>query len=383
MADSIIDYVLLNCNKGFDSLPFSNIDGLILAQLSYLSFNSLVPDISSRSKGVLFSEVAESENFDSIFALPRTAERNKKLFNAMAYSKRYGKIKINYYCNIFDYEKDTQFCAVTFVMPNGDACIAYRGTDATITGWKENCNMLYTSPVSSQKLSVPYLEKVSRKTKGKIILVGHSKGGNLAIYAGAMCSQSSKNKLIEIKSFDSPGFTKDFIKSPEYRSIQKKITKLVPEQSMIGMLLNNTNKYSVIQSEGIGFYQHDPFMWKIENNDFISGEKVVTQAKILDQTFNEWVYNFEPEQRELFVEAMFDIIEATNEQNASTFIEWSENLKGNMPLVFDTLKELDPKTRSFILKVFGNLFVSAKDSIVTSQKEKLKMASKKIKVKKI
>ena len=215
LAD-IIDYALLNAHKDFDTLPYSEIDSLIFSELAYLSFDNIVPDSKNRGKGLLFSDIAESENYEAIFPLERTAERNKKLLNAVAYSNRYGKVRVNYYEDIFDIEKDTQFCAITFILPNGDACIAFRGTDSTITGWKENFNMLFTSPVAAQGHSVSYIDAVAKKVKGNIILTGHSKGGNLAIYSATKCSQTAKSKIVAIHAFDSPGFTKEFIESKEH-----------------------------------------------------------------------------------------------------------------------------------------------------------------------
>lgn len=379
----IIEYALLNAHKDFDTLPFSTVDGLILAQISYLHFDEIVPGLSTRKKGVRFSDISEHPAFNNIFTLPRTADKNKMLINALAYSKRYGQILVNYYQDIFDAKNDTQFSAVTFIINSDMAFIAFRGTDATITGWKENCNMLYTHPVASQILSVPYVEKVAKKFKGKLILSGHSKGGNLAIYASSMCSQAVKERIVEIQSFDNPGFTEEFINSEEYLATEPKIIKTVPEQSMVGMILSNRVNYRIIKSDGIGFFQHDPFMWNVEKDDFINGDKVDTMAKIIDGTFNEWVFGFKPEQRELFVETLFNIIESANNQNAATFGEWVEHLKGNAPLLIDAFKDLEPETRALMMKVFGNFFVSAKENVKTTQKHFIKSTFKKAKIKRI
>lgn len=379
MAYDIIDYAILNAHKGFDQLPFSKIDGLIFSQLSYLSFDNLVPDFKNRGKGIYLSEIAENENYETIFPLERTAERNKKLLNAVAYSNRYGKIRVNYYEDIFDIEKDTQFCAITFVFPNGDACIAFRGTDSTITGWKENFNMLFTSPVAAQKLSIPYVEKVAKKVKGNITLVGHSKGGNLAIYAGTMCNDETKMKIIEIQSFDSPGFTKEFIESEEHLATEEKIAKFIPEESMIGLLLNNRENYRIIKSEGSGILQHDPFMWQVENDDFVNGEKLYMRSKFFDDTFNDWVYSSSPEEREKFVEALFKMVNAANAENATSFIDWADNLKSNSALIYENLKDLDPETRNLVLKGFGNLFSSINKNVKSTPKKLWNDTLKKLK----
>lgn len=379
---SIVEYSLMNAHKDFNALPFSKVDGLIFAQLAYLDYDEFVPDKQLFARGLTFAKIAEQEGFENLFPLERTARKNLLLFNSMAYSKRYGKIRINYHENVFDPQNAVQFSATTFLFPNGDACVSFRGTDSTITGWRENFDMLYNDTVPAQILSAKYLNKVAGKIKGKITVVGHSKGGNLAIYAGVMCSEKTKEKIVEIQSFDSPGFTEDFVSSDKYLEMESKIAKFVPEESMIGMLLNDTDTYRIVKSEGEGIHQHDPFLWIIEDNDFVTGEKINAKAKFVNSTFKEWVGNFTPEQRELFVDGMFNIIEATNAQKAESFIDWSENLRGNGALFFDTIKDLDSETRSFMLKVLGNIFPSAKDTVFTKPKQILKEHLDKIKSRK-
>ena len=377
----IIDYSLANAHKDFNALPFSKVDGLIFAQLAYLDFDTFVPEKQLFARGITFAKIAEQDGFENLFPLERTARKNLLLFNSMAYSKRYGKVRINYHENVFDPLNAIQFSATTFLLPDGNACVSFRGTDSTITGWRENFDMLYNDTVPAQILSAKYLNTVAGKIKGKITVVGHSKGGNLAIYAGVMCSDKTKEKIIEIQSFDSPGFTEDFIASKNYLEMESKIVKFVPEESMIGMLLNDTDTYRIVKSEGEGIHQHDPFLWIVEDNDFVTGKKINTKAKFVTSTFKEWVGNFTPEQREVFVDGIFDIIQATNAQKAESFIDWSENLKGNNALFFETIKDLDPETRSFMLKFLGNIFPSAKDSLLVTPKKIIKSTLDKIKSK--
>ena len=378
----IIDYSLLNAHKDFNSLPFSKIDGLMFAQLAYLDFHNIITDDDVFPRGITISHMTELENFETLFNLERTAKRNQMLFNSMAFSKRYGKIKVKYHANVFDPEKAIQFSATTFLFPNGDACVSFRGTDATITGWRENCYMLYNDTVHAQHLAVKYLNDVAKKIKGKITVVGHSKGGNLAIYAGVMCTPKTKEKIVEIQSFDSPGFTENFISSQKYLDTQDIIVKFVPEESMIGMLLNNTDTYRIVKSEGEGMRQHDPYLWIVENNDFVTGVKIHAKTKFINTTFKEWVGNFTPEQREIFIDGLFHIVEATNKQHSETFGEWSENLKGNASLFFDTIKDMDPETKSFMFKVLGNIFPTATDTVLTQPKRIFKHGIRKIKSRK-
>lgn len=378
MSFSIIEYVLFNANKSFDELPFNNVDALIFAQLSYLDYTGIVEDTRSESKGVYLHEISEHENFSGIFVLPRTVENNTKLFNAVAYSRRYGKVRAKFYEDIFENDSDTQFCGMAFVLPGNLNVISFRGTDSTILGWKENCNMLYKYPVSSQEISVAYVDKVIPLLRGKVIVTGHSKGGNLAIYSSVYCKKENKKKITKIVSFDSPGFTEEFVNDPKYLATLPKISKFVPEESMVGMLLTDKSTYQVVKSDGIGFYQHDPFMWKIDGISFVPSTKIVMRAKIIDTTFNDWVFGFEPQQREQFLEAMFLLIKRTNETNAPTFRQWMENLLLNLPLALDALKGISADDRALILKVTKQFFASMGSSVVSTQKNYLNKRIKKL-----
>lgn len=378
MSHSIIDYALFNANKDFNEIPFNKVDALIFAQLSYLNFTGIVEDTRSDSKGVYLHEIAEHEKFPYIFTLPRTVEHNTKLFNAVAYSKRYGKVRAKFYEDIAEKDSDTQFGAVVFVLPGNLNIISFRGTDSTILGWKENCNMLYKYPVSSQEISVAYVDKVIPLLRGRVIVTGHSKGGNLAIYSGVYCKKENKKKIKQIISFDSPGFTEEFVNDKEYISTLPKISKFVPEESMVGMLLTDKSTVQIVKSDGIGFYQHDPFMWKIDGITFVPGTKIVMRAKIIDTTFNEWVFGFAPEQREQFLEGMFLLIEKTNEAGSPTFRQWMENLLTNIPLALDAVKGLSPQDRAIFSKVIKQFFASMGASVVTTQKSYLNQRIKKL-----
>lgn len=378
MSHGIIDYALFNANKDFNEIPFNKVDALIFAQLSYLNFTGIVEDTRSDSKGVYLHEIAEHEKFPYIFTLPRTVENNTKLFNAVAYSKRYGKVRAKFYEDIAEKDSDTQFGAVVFVLPGNLNIISFRGTDSTILGWKENCNMLYKYPVSSQEISVAYVDKVIPLLRGKVIVTGHSKGGNLAIYSGVYCKKENQKKIKQIISFDSPGFTEEFVNDKEYIATLPKISKFVPEESMVGMLLTDKSTVQIVKSDGIGFYQHDPFMWKIDGITFVPGTKIVMRAKIIDTTFNEWVFGFAPEQREQFLEGMFLLIEKTNEAGSPTFRQWMENLLTNIPLALDAVKGLSPQERAIFSKVVRQFFASMGASVVTTQRSYLNQRIKKL-----
>ena len=157
----------------------------------------------------------------------------------------------------------------------------------------------------------------------------------------------------------------------------------MPEESLVGVLLNNRESYRIIKSDGSGINQHDPFLWQIDvlNNDFIDGEKLYMSSKFFDATFNEWVNSSTPEQREKFVEALFQMINSANTENVTSFVDWSENLKNNSSIIYENLKELDPETRNLVLKGLGNLFSTINKNVKSTPKKLWNDTLKKIKEK--
>ena len=157
----------------------------------------------------------------------------------------------------------------------------------------------------------------------------------------------------------------------------------MPEESLIGVLLNNREEYRIIKSEGSGIMQHDPFLWQIDitDNDFIDGEKLYMSSHFFDVTFNDWVDSSTTEQKEQFVEALFEIINAFNSENALSFVELTDNIKNNSSVAYETLKDLDPETRNLVLKGVGNLFSTINKNVKSTPKKLWNDTLKKIKEK--
>jgi len=183
---------------------------------------------------------------------------------------------------------EKQFCAVTIFLNEDTAYIAFRGTDVTLVGWKEDFNMAFKSPVPSQEEAVRYVAEVAENFKGKLLLGGHSKGGNLAVYVYAKLNRQLKDRIIKVYSHDGPGFKENAIDTLELESSQKIVEKTVPQSSVIGMLLESQEQYSIVKSNRTGLLQHDPFSWVIEGDHFIFVERLTKNAKYMDKSLHNW-----------------------------------------------------------------------------------------------
>ena len=210
-------------------------------------------------------------------------------------------------------EAEQQFSAVEIVLDDGTSYISFRGTDDTIIGWKEDFN-LSTGVVPAQERAVEYMQRISDKASGMLRVGGHSKGGNIAVYAATFVSQEIKDRIINVYNNDGPGFCDDVIETPEYHEMIKKVHTYIPQSSVIGRLMNHREKYTVVESVQKGIMQHDLYSWQVLGTKFITLEEVTNGSEFVDKTIKEWLENVEPEKREQVIDVVFDILNATDAQ---------------------------------------------------------------------
>lgn len=103
----------------------------------------------------------------------------------MAAAPRFRDMKLSCFVDHLDVGKVEQFAALTIETGDGFFYLSFRGTDDTLAGWKEDFDLACMPEVPAQKKAVAYLTEVARQyPRQKLRLGGHSKGGNLAVYAG-------------------------------------------------------------------------------------------------------------------------------------------------------------------------------------------------------
>ncbi len=349
----IIEYVE-NELRRFDENPFNCVDSLILSQFAYFQFDDLIPGIESKAPFVRIGDLFKAEYFSSMLNGLFFIEKNRRLFFAMAASPRFRDIKINYYVSKLDYDSEKQFSAVTYFLPDGTYFVAYRGTDMSFIGWKEDFNMVYKSPIPSQEEGVEYLNAVAKKTTGSIRVGGHSKGGNIAVYSSMFCGSSARDRIIAVYSHDGPGFREDVFKSSDFKKIKDRIHKIIPQSSIIGMLLQIQENYRVVESKRIGIMQHDPFSWVIENGDFKYTKTVASSSLNVNYTINQWLSKISDEKRELFIDALYNVINSTNAKSVS---DLSQIHIRDFAAVLKSFRSIDKETRQFVIQTIRELVV--------------------------
>ncbi len=341
---NIITYAETELNT-FKEKAFCEIDSLVLSQMSYLFYDGIVPGFKGFSKNATFKDIYRAEYFQGILNLVRFPSENRRLFAALAASPRFRNVKLNYYVNDIDIHKEKQFSAITFVLDRKTAYIAFRGTDASIIGWKEDFNMAFLDEVPAQISAAEYVNKVAKLLHRKLIVGGHSKGGNLAVYAGAMCDVYAQNRIVSIFSHDGPGF-KTLAKTDRYQNIKSKIYKTVPKTAIIGMVMDGNEDYKIVKSTSTGIMQHDPFSWELDESGFVTEEKISTSATIMNNTLHNLLTSMSDKERENFVNALFQLIQAAN---VNTVYDLEKIKLKDLKAFPEITAGLDPKAKKILL----------------------------------
>ena len=350
MAD-IFDYLLWRGDLGMDAVPPNPVDTLILSELSYIGFEGLVP-------GDFLHPVPLKVAAEAFLALPDREDRvrTKKdadLIAACAQTERFGSLRLVFYRSELLPEQQSQFAAVTWLLPGGAAVITYRGTDLTLTGWKEDFNMSFQEFVPAQEKALRYLEAFARVHPGPVCLAGHSKGGNLAVYAAARCQPELRERILFAHNHDGPGFHSAMMADPGYREALPKVRTFVPQSSVVGMLLEHEEPYTVIRSRQLSLLQHEPYSWEVLGGDFVRMAQIDENSRFLDRTIKTWLANTTMEERNAFVDAVYEVLTLGQTDDLRDII-----LPRNVLRYLRQLRT-DEQLRSVITREFAELFRTA------------------------
>ena len=307
---NMLDYLTWRGDIRFSQVEINDVDGLILSELAYIRLDGLVSEnihyaVPLRTLAKTILELPDP------MARCRT-EKDLELLRAVAESDRFGRLGVTFYRSVFIPEEETQFAAVTFLLEDGTAFLAFRGTDSTLVGWKEDFNMSFRKNVPAQRLAQEYVQRYAGLTREPMRLGGHSKGGNLAVYAGAKCGEMVRPRILEVYNYDGPGFMEEMLEDPGYQAMVPRIRTIVPQFSVFGMLLERSEAHRVIFSDASGLLQHEPYSWQVLGKDFVPMEDVTEGAYFLDRTLTAWLAGMTNQERSDFFEWIFDIFMQEN-----------------------------------------------------------------------
>lgn len=354
MAD-IFDYLKRRGVLSFREDPFNEVDNLVLAMLAYTDFNGIMDDsfktISlSKADRLYFEKHSRAEARKSIFHFVRAP----LLMDSMLKGDRFRETVLTKYVDIINTDKDMQMSAVTFLLSDGSAYVAFRGTDTTVAGWKEDFNMSYLPETEGQLSAVRYLNEVGAEITCPIRVGGHSKGGNFAVYASAFCDREIQDRILTVYTNDGPGFRNEVMEREAYKRILPKVVSIVPDTSIVGMLLTSNVGPLIVKSKEAGLMQHNALTWMVDRNRF-KRAKQSPLGSFINSSQKEWLSNLDDESREMFVNTLFSFFEATG---MATFDEMVVNRRTSAAKIIATIKNLPKDKQAELMVVVGGLLQS-------------------------
>ncbi|MBR5470943.1 MAG: DUF2974 domain-containing protein [Oscillibacter sp.] len=355
---NILDYVDWRGDLTLAQSSFNEVDNLILAELSFLNWKGIVPapgegeSVSLRqAEEAFFARVPAGETVDMGVLVPQAIP---DLLRKAAASDRFGEMRLAGFVDLLDVQRGEQFAALTVETGDGAVYLAFRGTDDTLAGWKEDFEMAFLPEIPAQKKALEYLNVMARQyPRKKLRLGGHSKGGNLAVYAAVFAPERLQKRIETVWSNDGPGFHENILSLPQHAQIAERIRSIVPKSSVVGMLLEHEEDYAVVDSSQLGFLQHDGFSWQVRGSGFVHLHQVTEQARLSDQELRAWVQTLTVEDREKFVSALFDVLSASG---AVTLTDLKADRVKAVTAMVKAAKDLDKGTREGLLNFISILF---------------------------
>lgn len=356
---NIIDYLNWRGDLTFKQDGINEVDKIILARFSYLPFKDIalekvdtIENISEKMKNLSINKFIWKEDKEFIIKLGKT--------------RRYKNLNVSDYQEMFDITAEKQFAAVVIEINNRYKYISFRGTDMSLVGWKEDFNMSFMQNIPSQKEAVRYLNEVGKKYWDKLIIGGHSKGGNIGLYASIFCDDRVKRKIVEVINADGPGFEEAIIRTEGYEKIKNKLNTYIPQSSIIGRLLEHDEDYEIIYSKQKGLMQHDIYSWQVDGPNLIRIPELTNDSQIVNKVVRNWLQNTTPEQRKHFINIIYEILITTQAKSINDF--GIGTLK-KIATVIKSYKNTEKEEKKEIEIMLKLMFKSAVNTIKENRKE--------------
>lgn len=356
MAD-MLDYLDWFSDVPLAEVPFNEVDNAILAQLAYCALEGVVPTaeeggaISMAEADVRYRQIHDKESIYGSAGVisPYTALLPGRLGN----SARFGNAQLSCLYSHLDAASAEQFCAFHIALDDGSTYVTFRGTDDTLVGWREDFEMTYGT-VASQRSAVDYLNATCASTSGPLMVGGHSKGGNLAIYGAALCDKSIQDRIAHVWNNDGPGFDKGVLAAEKLAAIQGRISTFVPVFDVVGQLLSVTQDAKIVESDATGIMQHSAMSWQVRGPRFVAADpqELLPGAVRLNQAFDRWLSETDEQERKHVFTAFFDALEAIPVTTLSDLMSGDPAI---LAAVAEKLVNAEAKTRDYIMDLLGVL----------------------------
>ena len=358
---STLDYLTWRGDLLFTERPLNRVDNLIFSHLAYLNLEGLVPG-PGEGAPVPLCEVLARYTKAGIDQSRRYQDPGPLLRKA-GVCPRFAQVGVGGFVNQVDNDRQIQFAAMTFHLPDGSRYVAFRGTDNSIVGWREDFNTTFLAKTPGQEAAAAYL---SAQAACPLYVGGHSKGGNLAMYAAAFCAPSVQDRILKVWTNDGPGFHGEILDAPGYAAILGRAELIVPQDSMVGILLSSKLEPIVIQSSASGPMQHNPATWQVSGTDFVPAQGLSAMSQFLDQTLDRWNEDLTDSQRQTVITAVFDALDASG---ATTISQINDNRWVCYNAILKAARSMEPQVQKTITDSLKKLASAGKDILFDEAKK--------------
>lgn len=346
---TISDYLEWRGDVTMDYAPFNEVDNYIISKIGSPDFTGIVPadtttikigdavdlyNIKCGGAGSYLGALASPHIMEVIQMLPKTA--------------RFMDLRLSGFVKKCSEAETEQFSAITATLPDGRHYVAYRGTDDTVLAWKEDLMMSVEESVAAQRDALDYLTWVADNYEGELIVGGHSKGGNLAVYAASCARPDIQNRISAVFNNDGPGFRPQFYINSDYLKIAGRIYTFLPRHSLVGTLLQQVNDVIIVNDSCRGAGAHDGFTWEVRRCEFVRSPGGLSRSsRSFDEAMNGMIATMTIEERKNVIDEISEIIASTGSE---TITEIAEK-KWRQALTMAKSFKNSPETRKFVTTI--------------------------------
>ncbi len=358
------DYLSWRGDLTFSQAAVNEVDSLILSTLTYGEYEQVVPKevgpfpVTLKDLATPYAAYMK-EHSEKIEALGFFAEI-PQLLKRVSETERFGTIQLHLYETKLDTEQSIQFAAMVFSLKKNLHFVAFRGTDTNLVGWKEDLQMSFMDEVAAQHAAADYFNRVCGELSGNFILGGHSKGGNLAVYAAVKASAENRKRIKAVYNNDGPGFQSKIVESSPYKRLLKRTFTYIPQSSIVGILLEHGGDYTAVESSQVSILQHDPFSWKVEGPHFVEAEELGKGVLALKQAIRTWLNKVSLKEREEFVKGFCELVDATG---AETLEDLTSDKLQSAYAILKAYTHMSKESRIQLKKTMDLLFKESRKSI--------------------
>lgn len=370
-VDNIYTYMDWRGDLSFSQDEWNEVDSIIFAQMVYVRFENIkninwdegitIRNVCKELRKI-YKIKGDSNHFSSENSLE---ERSMNVLLRMGQINRYKDLLLTNFSSNFNEEAQEQYASITIHINKDLMVIAYRGTDDSLVGWKEDFNMFFMENVPAQISARNYADFVISTYRKKCLLTGHSKGGNLAVYSAVRANSKSQLKMIGIYNHDGPGFLDAMIEDRHYQKMLPKIVTIIPESSIVGRLLEHQEDSIIVRSSQNGRMQHDATSWEVKGKEFVRIPDTSKSSKLWDAAISSWLRAMPKEQLQVTVDALFSILTAAEMETKS---DLSKDFLKKLPVMLKAMKELDVEAREYLTKTINVFWKESNKTIRTSKR---------------